>query len=160
MGHQKKAVGDFIIGLLLFFGGVFIIIVSLNMKVFKNFISAPGLFPMLLGGVLAFLGAVLAVQAIGKGALALWKEVFSKDNIKSFVKDDKTFRATVLILLLVIYVYVLIGRVHFAIATMLYLVSTMFYLKATKWWSILIISAVSTALICAAFQYGFRIPLP
>ncbi|MGI6777239.1 MAG: tripartite tricarboxylate transporter TctB family protein [Acetivibrionales bacterium] len=158
--EQKKTVGDFIIGLLLVIGGIFVMIVSLNMKIFRNFNDAPGFFPLFLGGILALLGAVLALQSIKKGALPTTKVVFSKENLKSFVKDDKTLRTVILIAILIVYIYILIGRMHFAIATMLYLTSTMLYLKSAKWWKTLIISAISTLFICIAFQYGFRIPLP
>jgi putative tricarboxylic transport membrane protein len=158
--EQKKTVGDFIIGLLLVIGGIFVMIVSLNMKIFRNFNDAPGFFPLFLGGILALLGAVLALQSIKKGALPATKAVFSKENLKSFVKDDKTLRTVILIAILIVYIFILIGRMHFAIATMLYLVSTMLYLRSAKWWKTLIISALSTIFICIAFQYGFRIPLP
>lgn len=158
--EQKKAVGDFIVGLLLLIGGIYVMIASLNMKVFKHFNDAPGFFPFFLGGVLAFLGIVLALQSYKKGALPAMKDVFSKESLKRFAKDDRTLRTVVLTLMMIAYIYILIGRMHFAIATMLYFISTMMYLKSAKWWKTLIISAISTLFICVVFQYGFRIPLP
>lgn len=158
--EQKRAVGDFILGLLLLIGGIYVMIESLNMKVFNNFNDAPGFFPLFLGGVLAFLGFVLALQSHKKGALPAMKEVLSKGNLKIFIKDDRTVRTVILCAIMIVYIFILIGRMHFAIATMLYLVSTMLYLKSAKWWKTLIISAISTTLICVVFQYGFRIPLP
>lgn len=164
MSHQsnvnRKAAGDFVIGILLVIGGIYVMIEALNMKVFRNFTDAPGFFPLFLGGILALLGAILALQSLRNGAWPALKVVFSKENLKDFIKNDRTLRAIILIALMVIYVYILIGRMHFAIATMLYLTSTMLYLKATKWWKILIISAIATAFVCVAFQYGFRVPLP
>lgn len=156
----RKAVGDVIVGIILFIIGVYVIIESLNMKIFKNFSDAPGFFPLFLGIIIAFLGIVLVLQAYKIGAFPLIKVVLSKENLKKFVKDDRTLRTAVLTLIMIIYIYVLIGRMHFAIATMLYLVSTMLYLKSANWWKTLIISAISTLLICVVFQYGFRIPLP
>jgi len=157
---NRKAAGDFIISVLLIIIGIYVMIEALNMKVFRYFIDAPGLFPLILGAILTVLGAILAIQSLKNGAWPALKVVFSKESVKDFIMNDKTVRALVLIALMIVYIYVLIGRVHFAIATMLYLTATMFYLRATKWWIILIISAVATAVICVAFQYGFRVPLP
>lgn len=140
--------------------GIYVAIEALNMKVFRNFTDAPGFFPLFLGVILFLLGAILALQSLANGAWPASKVVFSKTSVISFMKNDTTLRSLILIALLVIYIYVLIGRMHFAIATMLYLVSTMLYLRATEWWKILIISSIATAFVCLVFQYGFRIPLP
>lgn len=158
--EQKKAVGDFIVGLILLIGGIYVMVTSLNMKVFKNFTDAPGFFPLFLGGVLTLLGIILALQSYKKGALPIMKDIFSREGLKSFFKDDRTVRTVILVVIMIIYIYILIGRMHFAIATMLYLVSTMLFLRSTNWWKAIIISAISTLIICLVFQYGFRIPLP
>jgi hypothetical protein len=59
-----------------------------------------------------------------------------------------------------VYIYGLVGRVHFSIATALYLFATFWYLKSTTVVKNIIISVISALVISAVFQYAFKIPLP
>ena len=63
MERQKKrnAVKDMLSGLALVLFGIYVIIESKNMRVYNTFIDAPGFFPMIIGFVMAILGAVLGM---------------------------------------------------------------------------------------------------
>lgn len=160
MDQKKSVAGDIIMGFILIVSGIAIVINSSHMKVFRTFLDAPGLFPMILGFIFIILGMMLCIPAIRLNGISELKKTFSKSQLLVFIKDDKTFRVMVLLLLMVVYIYILIGKVHFTIATAIYLFFTMLYLKSTSWWKNLIISILASVLISVVFKYGFRIPLP
>jgi len=160
MDNEKELTGDILVGFILLVSGVAMIIVALGMKVFRSFLDAPGFFPFILGCIFVLLGAALSFPALKRVGFSSVKATFSKSSLLSFIKDDKTLRVTILLTLMFVYVYILIGRINFTIATSLYLFLTMLYIKSTKWWSALIISIVASVAISVVFKYGFRIPLP
>ncbi|HHT80672.1 MAG TPA: tripartite tricarboxylate transporter TctB family protein [Spirochaetales bacterium] len=160
MDNEKDLTGDILMGFLLMVGGVAIAIVALGMKVFRNFLDAPGFFPLILGCIFVLLGAALSFPALKKVGFSSVKATFSKTNLMEFFKNDKTLRVTVLLALMFTYAYILIGRINFTVATSIYLFLTMLYIKSTKWWLALIISIVASVAISVVFKYGFRIPLP
>jgi len=160
MDNENELSGNIIVGLLLIVSGISISIVALQMKVFRDFLDAPGFFPLILGCIFVLLGAVLSIPALRQSGFTPVKNMFAKSNLILFVKNDKTLRVTVLLAMMFVYVFILIGRMHFAIATAIYLFATMLFLKSTKWWLALIISIVASVCIAVVFRYGFRIPLP
>lgn len=160
MEREKEMTGDIIMGFLLMIGGVAIVIVALGMKVFRNFLDAPGLFPFILGCIFVLLGAALTFPALKKVGFSTVKETFAKSNLVLFIKNDMTIRVTIILALMFAYVYILVGRINFTVATSIYLFLTMLYIKSTKWWLALIISIVASLGISVVFKYGFRIPLP
>ena len=50
---NRNAAKDLFCGLLLVLFGIYVIIASLNMKVYNTFIDAPGFFPTIIGAVLS-----------------------------------------------------------------------------------------------------------
>ncbi len=160
MEKEKDLTGDIIMGFLLMAVGVAIAIVALGMKVFRNFLDAPGLFPLILGCIFVLLGAALLFPALKKVGFSTVKVAFSKSSLIGFLKNDMTIRVLIILGLMFAYVYILIGRINFAVATSIYLFLTMLYIKSTKWWLALIISVVASLAISIVFKYGFRIPLP
>jgi len=160
MDNENNLSENIIMGFLLILGGVSVSIVALRMKVFKNFLDAPGFFPLILGCIFVLLGAVLFIPALKQSGFTPVKKMFAKPSLVQFIKNDKTLRVAVLLVLMFAYVYILIGKMHFAIATSIYLFLTMLYLKSTKWWMALLLSIIASVLISVVFKYGFRIPLP
>jgi hypothetical protein len=160
MDNDKELSGDILMGFLLMVSGIAIAIVALGMKVFRNFLDAPGFFPLILGCIFILLGAALCFPALKKVGFSTLKVMFSKSNLSDFLHNDKTLRVTILLGLMFGYVFILIGRLNFTVATSIYLFLTMLYIKSTKWWLALIYSIVASVLISVVFKYGFRIPLP
>lgn len=152
--------GDLVMGILLIVFGIWVCIESLQMKIFSTFLDAPGLFPFILSILFVILGVMLLSSALRRKGLAAAKSILNAEFLTAFFKDEKTIRTLILIGLMAIYIFVLVGRVHFFIASVAYLVATMLYLKSTKLWKIIVISVIASALICVTFKYGFRIPLP
>lgn len=162
MGEPKKrnAAIDFVSGLVLVAFGVYIMIDALNMKVYNTFVDAPGFFPTIVGAIIAVLGGVLAFIGFKLGALRELKEVCNGAYLKQFATGDGTLRVLILIAFMVVYIWVLLGRIHFIAATSIYLFANFLYLKANKhWWTSAIIAVVTSAIVFYAFKLGFGITM-
>ena len=163
MDGQKKrnAVKDMISGVVLVLLGIYVIVESLNMKVYNTFIDAPGFFPLIIGVVIAGLGAVLAFIGFKSDGIAELKEVCTGEFICEFFKNDSTIRVLVLLAMMFVYIFLFVGRIHFIIGTSIYLTANFLYLKACKqWWVSVIIAVVSAVVVYYAFRLGFGIILP
>lgn len=161
MSNSKKTTtSDLIMGVILMVFGVYLIVVSLGMKVYNSFLDAPGFFPFILGIIFIVFGLVMLIGSLRGGSVEAAKSTFHKDSLIALFLSPQSKRVVILSFLMMVYIYGLIGRVHFSIATFLYLVSTFWYLKSTTWIKNIIISLLSAVLISAIFQYAFKIPLP
>lgn len=158
---NRNAAKDLFCGTLLVLFGIYVIITSLNMKVYNTFLDAPGFFPTIVGAAIAVLGAVLAFIGFKLGGLGQLKEVFSGEYIGQFIRSESTVRVIILVAMMVIYIWVLLGRVHFIIATSIYLIANFLYLKATKqWWVGVIVAVAMSFVVFYAFKLGFGINMP
>ena len=158
---ERNAAKDFVSGILLVIFGIFILVDAMSMKVYNTFLDAPGFFPAIVGGVIALLGAVLAFIGYKLGALKELKEIMNGEFLKQFATSDGTIRVLILIAMMVVYIWILLGRMHFIIATSIYLVANFLYLKANKhWWVSVIIAVATSAIVYYAFKLGFSITMP
>ncbi|MDO4546920.1 MAG: tripartite tricarboxylate transporter TctB family protein [Clostridia bacterium] len=158
---KRNSAKDFVVGIFLVALGVYIIVDSLSMRIYNTFIDAPGFFPLIIGVVITALGGILSIIGIRSGGIGELKEVLNGAYLKSFIKDDRTIRVLILLGMMAIYIYVLLGRIHFIAATSIYLAANFFYLRACKhWYSAIIIAVVASVAVYYAFRYGFSITLP
>ena len=157
---KKINAADLIMACLMFISGCLLIVSSLKMKIFNNFLDAPGFFPFILGIVFILLGIMMFFSSLRRNALHEITIILKKSILIGFISNPKFHRVFILIIFMMVYIFGLIGRIHFAIASTLYLSVTMIYLKSTSVWKIIIISVVSSVLICIVFRYAFEIPLP
>ena len=158
---NRNAAKDLFCGALLVLFGIYIVINSLNMKVYNIFIDAPGFFPTIVGAVIALLGGLLAFIGFKVGGLKELKEVCNGTFLANFFKSDSTIRVIILVAMMFVYIYILLGRVHFIIATSIYLIANFLYLKATKqWWLGIIIAVAMSVIVFYAFKLGFGITMP
>ncbi len=160
--EQKKrnAAKDLASGVLLVFFGIYIVVDALNLKVYNTFIDAPGFFPTIVGSVIAILGGILAFIGLKLGGVREIKEVLNGRFLREFVTSDGTLRVLALIVMMVIYIWVLLGRIHFIAATSIYLIANFLYLKANKhWWVSVIIAVATSAIVYYTFKLGFGITM-
>jgi len=157
---NKFGAADLIMGVMLILFGGYLICASLSMKVYKTFLDAPGFFPLLLGIIFIVLGTMMVVSAIRRKGYAQIKQIFTRNNFTKIFKSIRFRRVMILITLMVIYIFILIGRVHFTLATAIYLFLTLFYLKSTTIIKIVLISIITSLAISGVFTIFFHIPLP
>jgi len=151
---------DVVFGVALIIFGVYVIITSLGLKYFTSFIDGAGFFPCIIGSCLTLFGIVLLYTAVRLGGVKMLKESLTADGVKGFFKNDATIRVVILVAMMAIYMFVLIGNVHFILATSLYIFANYMYLDACKkiWvipaWAVRAITAVVAS---SAVYYGMMI---
>ena len=151
---------DVVFGIFLIIFGIYIIVTSLGLKYFNSFIDGAGFFPCIIGSCLTVFGIVLLYTAIRLGGIAQLKEVLTGENVKGFFKNDGTIRVLILIAMMVVYMFVLIGNVHFIIATSIYIFANYMYLDAgKKFWVIpaWAMRAITAVVASTAVYYGMMI---
>ncbi len=167
-GQKKKsAAQNTIFGTLLVIFSIYVIISSLHMKFFRQFIDGAGFFPLIIGCVLLLLGGVLVFIGINAGGFAELKEVFTGSFIKAFITNEITLRVLILLVLMAVYVFILLGNLPFVWATSIYLFVTFIYLKAYKkswiipgWLKALFTSVLTSYIVYYAFKLGLGLTLP
>jgi hypothetical protein len=142
-------------------------VTSLGLKYFTSFIDGAGFFPSIIGAVLIILGAVLLYTGVKLGGVTMLKEALTGEKIKAFIKNDATIRVLILIAMMVIYVFVLIGNIHFILATSIYIFANYMYLGACKkfwkipgWAMALIISIVASAGVYYLMKICLGVTMP
>jgi hypothetical protein len=157
---DKMAAADLIMGIFLIIFGGLVIMASLNMRIYKTFLDAPGFFPFILGIIFVGLGAIMTSSSLHRKGYAQIKQGIKYFNLTYLSKNIEIRRVMTLIILMVIYIFVFIGRIHFTLATALYLFFTLYYLKSASLFKIIIISIAAAFIISTFFTKFFHIPLP
>ena len=156
---------DFITSVILVIFGTLVLVKSLQMILFvdlpgvKNvgWFVAPGVFPFFLSIAIITMGFIL--MAIGrKEGGGLNKKDWQK--IKDSLHSSKFLITVFEVLLLIFYIFVLLGRIDFVVATIIYLFSSMLMVKATSWYKVAIISVSISIGVYYVFGTLFNIPLP
>jgi hypothetical protein len=157
---ERMAAADLIMGILLVIFGGIVIWSSLNMKIYKTFLDAPGFFPFILGIIFIGLGILMTFSALQRKGYEKLTHGIKKFNISNLLQSVQFKRVIILIVLMVFYIFVLVDRIHFTIATTIYLFLTLYYLISTSLIKIIIISVATAFLISTFFTEFFEIPLP
>ena len=158
--NKKEPALDVVFGIALIIFGIYIVITSLGLKYFTSFIDGAGFFPCIIGSCLILFGIVLLYTAIRLGGIKMLKESLTAEGVKGFFKNDTTIRVAILIAMMVIYMFVLIGNVHFILATSLYIFANYMYLDAgKKFWIIpaWAMRAIIAVVASTAVYYGMMI---
>jgi hypothetical protein len=158
--NPNIAGADFIFAILLVVMGFGSMMASLKMPIYNSFLDSPGFFSFILGGVFIVLGILLMRTAVKQDGYEQMKELLSVKKLKQYVKSWVFMRVLILIALMIFYIFALIGKIHFVLATIIYLVITLCYLKATSIINIIIISTGVALGINLLFTKLFNIPLP
>jgi len=159
---------DIIISFVLFAFSVLFLIFALKMpaKIYiqvtgqpSGIYTAPGIFPIFIS-IILILESMLLFRTGLKGA-----KRFSVEDIRhsiDYIRTDTFKRLVTVIGLLILYIFILLGRIRYDLATFIYLFSNMVIFRPKKY------SILKIFFICVAFSlataYGFkylaRIPLP
>jgi len=164
--ENKKTLrkADIVFGLILFFVSGFFLIESLKMvdkeitgTELGGIYTSPGILPATITIILMILALTLIISAFREGA-HITKEDFNK--IVHVVKRPESIRMFIMALIIIGYVFGLLGRVPFIAATFIYLAVFMYIFKAGKLLTILIIAGITSFLIAYSFGNLVQIPLP
>lgn len=119
---------------------------------------SPGFFPLFIGAVLL----ILAILFFRKKYIAGGRLKHFTGIIRNSINTNKTLRLCLAIGIFAFYVFVLIGRIHFLVATFIYLFVTMTVFRTENYaiWKIAIISASATGFVYLFFGIIASVPLP
>ena len=118
---------------------------------------APGFFPMILSAGLLLMASALLGVGLKQGDL---KGHFSFLAIKQAVANREKASTLIQMALLCLFVFGLLGRVHFGVAAALYLFCAMAVAGAAKLWQIILISLLFAGGVTFLFGTLMKIPLP
>lgn len=165
MDKENLRKSDLLASLVLLVVSIFALVNSIKMTFFveipgvdaDGWFVAPGVFPLGLSLGLTIMALFVLSVAVKEGGmihLNEWKKaldtIISHDSLVTLAEIG----------LLFLYAFVLLGRVHFAIATAIYLFFAMLIVKAARWYTIGIISGTVAVVISYLFGNLFKIPLP
>ncbi|MDA3941145.1 MAG: tripartite tricarboxylate transporter TctB family protein [Spirochaetia bacterium] len=171
MKESNMPKADFLMSIMLFFFGIFVMILSSQMPDLAdqnaNPYSAPGVVPFILGIIFSFLGIVMLIRSILRKG---YRIKITGVQIIAWVKDLSTQRFLVTLLMSVGYALILLGRMHYLLATGLYMFFFVFIFEFKKGekllnqkktiFSALILSIITSGSIYWVFRYLFLVNLP
>jgi len=119
--------------------------------------SNPGVTSIFIGGLMGFLGLVIA--AIGLlGSLHPLR--IARQAVSETLQSKAFYRGAIALAGIAVYFFVFWDRIPYAISTFLFLAGMMTIFKAGAWWKIGIISGGTVAVVWYVFGVLAMIPLP
>jgi len=152
---------DFVTSIVLSIVAAYVILDSIRMTIDSGEVLyySPGLMPLILGCGLLVCTVGLFFRSIKDKGLSKNLEDL-KQGISAFVKSDVVKKTAIGLIIMGIYVFVLLERLHFVIASLIFLIVFSLFLKSGSIIKIIILSVVTVGLIYVVFQMGFGVPLP
>ncbi len=124
MKESNMPKADFLMSIVLMIFGISVLINASGMPNFADQnvspYSAPGVVPTLLGAIFLLLGMIMLIRSILRKGYRLG---ITRNNIAAWFKDQTTHRFLITLGLSVVYALILLGRMHFLLATGLYMFS-------------------------------------
>lgn len=124
----------------------------------SDWLTAPGMMPLLLSGGLLLMLSAIIVHSYRSSKKYNGSNRFGL--VKKWISNKQNKHKAAQALLLIIFIFVLVGNIHFGIAVGLYLFSAMALARAGKLYWIAIIAIVFAAIITTIFGTLMKIPLP
>ena len=149
--------GEFLLGFALIVFSIFIIVEAIRMPRLGHwgFMMSPGFVPLLSGVVLLLLSIVLIAGAISRGG---YRQIHAWLQLTISAAENRRF--LVILVLMGFYVFGLLGRVQFVIATLIYLGAIFTYLKVGGRVKIAVYALLATLLSAFLLPLFFEMPLP
>lgn len=157
---------DFLAGVICFVVSIYVMCKSITFwkeDYVEVFYYSSGLMPMIIGICLCVFSIIYIIRTIKennfKDCLADLKKFFIE-----FVKNKQIHKALIGIAIFWIYIFLMLGRMPFWLATFIILSALLLFINWEKNWKkifkLLIISAASTGMIILVFQVIFKVPMP
>lgn len=152
---------DFVVSIIIFLLSIIVIVWSLHMPRPGGWSTAPGLMPLFLGATLLAMGIGLLVSAIRNNGIQRLRERMRRFSVREWVNEGTGRRTLWVVLVTGFYVFVLLGRIPFEIASIIYL-GVMLYVfwRRGGWLKITLISVLLPLVFGIIFRGIFIILLP
>jgi hypothetical protein len=119
--------------------------------------SNPGVTTIFVGGLMGFLGLVIAVIGLFGSRHPLR---IAKLAVSETLRSRAFYKGAIAMAGIAVYFFVFWGRLPYVASTFLFLAGMMAVFKAGAWWKILLISGVAAAVVYYVFGVLAMIPLP
>ncbi|MCL2380089.1 MAG: tripartite tricarboxylate transporter TctB family protein [Treponema sp.] len=170
-GSDKELISgaraDFITSMVLFLFGLFVFFESVRMPIPSHarhlWFTSPGFFPAFLGIMLVFTSIMLFYRSFR--VLRSNNTFLSFSSAVAVIKSKTTARLGLALAFLIMYVFVLLGNIHYIAATFIYMLANIVVFDAKERTPRRLLLQILTAAIVAvviavAFRDLGRIPLP
>lgn len=152
------SVGDMVLGCSVSLLSLWVIITSIRMPRPEGWGEAPGLFPLVCAVALLGMGMLLTIKAIGRRQRP---RVRQEPADREGEPESPELGRTLLVLgSVLVYVFVLIPLLHYAVATFVYLFAVIWYFWRGPLPWILAISVSGAVFLSQTFRHMFAIILP
>lgn len=173
MSEQKKRVEmppdrehlDFLTSIILFAVSVAAIILSLGYwrDLGGEFYASPGFMPTIIAAFLLVMAAILFSNSL-KGSCVSERLSQLGAALPRTLHSRTFWRAVVGLAIFAVYIFVLLGRLPFWLASLIVLLAILFYLNRPKGMksivTLALIGVLSVAGIILLFQVAFSVPMP
>ena len=160
---DPRAGVDFVSSMILMLFSLGMILRSFQMPRPAGWASAPGVIPLFVSACLFFMGLYLLIVAIQNDGPARLKSVFIKKtrSMGQSAAAAGLKRSLWIVFFVAIYVFIMLERIPFEIASFVYLVSAFYiFWRRGGWLKILLISAIAPFFISFMFRFVFRTLVP
>ena len=157
---------DLIAGVVTFAVSIYVMINSITFwkeDFVDVFYYSSGLMPMMIGACLFIFSALYIRRTLKEHSLKECLKDIKNFSIE-FVKSKNVHKALVGIAIFWIYIFLMLGRMPFWLATFITLSALLLFINWQKSFKkiiiLLLISAVATFMIILVFQIIFKVPMP
>lgn len=161
----KTAHHDFLTSLILIAVSIYVIITSLGywQKQKVVFYESAGFVPILITSGLLLMAIQLLRQSLKQDSVKNYIVRLKKGALET-VRSNTVHRAMVGLGLFWVYVFVLLGKMPFWLASFLTLAAVLIFVRFDKKWQtslkMIVIAALCVAGIVGLFQFAFSVPMP
>ena len=152
---------NFFVSILLMGFSVVVVLLSLAMPRPGGWSSGPGLIPLFLGATIFFMSIHIFSSSLKKEGYSIFVALCKDFSLVKSWGDVKTRRTIYLALLIAFFVFGLLGRIAFEIATFIYLLCLFLtFWRKGGWVKIILLSALVPLILGTVFRLLFSVSLP
>lgn len=162
---DEKSHLDFLTAIVLIIASIAVIITSIGYwkKQGCLFYESAGFMPTIIGAALLIMNIRLLTESLHSASVG--KQIIRlKEALQRTVKSKRVHKSIVGLGIFAVYVYFLLGRLPFWLASVISLAAVLIYVHFDKTVKttvkMLIIAAIAIACIVGLFQYAFSVPMP
>ena len=157
---------DFLAGVIVFAVSIYVMCKSITFwkeDFVDVFYYSSGLMPMIIG-ICLFIFSALYIRRTVKEHTLKGCFIDMKNFFVEFVKSSQVHKALIGILIFWVYIFLMLGKLPFWLATFITLSALLLFINWEKNWKkiakLLLIAAVATFAIILVFQIIFKVPMP
>lgn len=152
---------DFVSSLVLLAFSLGVVLWSFKMPRPGGWPSAPGLLPIFLGAVIFLMSLSMLISSIRKRGASIWVSRWKSFSLRQSTSSIKAQRIFWITFSMAIYIFGMLGRMPFELASFIYLsLNLFFFWRKGKRWKIILVSLLIPLAMGVVFKGLFAVLLP